>query len=223
MASFDPAHLPVDAIAGERALEAARLNADWLRQRFAEPPRWEPEHSGDQMVRMAQSKGRFRLASVLIPIVLREQGMTILFTRRTADLKDHAGQISFPGGRREDYDASAIDTALRETEEEIGLARQHVEVIGSLPDYFTGTGYRVTPVAGLIQPPFEAIGDPREVAEIFEVPLAFLMDGENHQRRSVELPDPVGRRSFYTMPYEDYFIWGATAGMLRNLFHFLRS
>ena len=139
MASFDPAHLPVDAIAGERALEAARLNADWLRQRFAEPPRWEPEPSGDQMVRMAQSKGRFRLASVLIPIVLREQGMTILFTRRTADLKDHAGQISFPGGRREDYDASAIETALRETEEEIGLARQHVEVIGSLPDYFTGT------------------------------------------------------------------------------------
>ena len=206
MASFDPVNLPVDAVAGESALEAARLNADWLRQRFADPPRWEPEHSGDQMARMAESKGRFRLASVLIPIVLREEGMTVLFTQRTADLKDHAGQISFPGGRREDYDGSAIETALRETEEEIGLARQPI-----------------TPVAGLIQPPFEAVGDPREVAEIFEVPLAFLMDGLNHQRRSVELPAPVGRRSFYTMPYDRYFIWGATAGMLRNLYHFLRS
>ena len=140
MASFDPVNLPVDAVAGETALEAARLNADWLRQRFADPPRWEPEHSGDQMARLAESKGRFRLASVLIPIVLREEGMTVLFTQRTADLKDHAGQISFPGGRREDYDGSAIETALRETEEEIGLARQHIEVIGSLPDYFTGTG-----------------------------------------------------------------------------------
>lgn len=223
MTSFDPVSLPVDAIAGESALEATRLDADWLRRRFADPPRWEPEHSGDQLARMVESKGRFRLASVLIPIVLHPGEPTVLFTQRTADLKDHAGQISFPGGRREDYDSSAIDTALRETEEEIGLARNHVEVIGSLPDYFTGTGYRVTPVAGLIAPPFDTVADPREVAEIFEVPLAFLMDGLNHQRRSVDLPQPAGRRSFYTMPYQRYFIWGATAGMLRNLFHFLRS
>jgi 8-oxo-dGTP pyrophosphatase MutT (NUDIX family) len=223
VASFDPITLPVDAVAGESALDAGRLNADWLRRRFAEPPRWEPEHSGDQLARMAETKGRYRLASVLMPIVLHPDGPTMLFTQRTADLTDHAGQISFPGGRREDYDASAIETALRETEEEIGLARSQVEVIGSLPDYFTGTGYRVTPVAGLIQPPFETLADAREVAEIFEVPLAFLMDGLNHQRRTVDLPPPVGRRSFYTMPYQRYFIWGATAGMLRNLFHFLRS
>ncbi|WDZ94885.1 CoA pyrophosphatase [Herbaspirillum sp. WKF16] len=223
MASFDPVTLPVDAVAGERALDAARLNADWLRRRFSDPPRWEPEHSGDQLARMVEANGRFRLASVLIPIVLRPEGLTVLFTQRTADLKDHAGQISFPGGRREDYDGSAIETALRETEEEIGLGRGHVEVIGSLPDYFTGTGYRVTPVAGLIAPPFDTVPESREVAEIFEVPLAFLMDGLNHQRRSVELPQPVGRRSFYTMPYQRYFIWGATAGMLRNLFHFLRT
>ncbi|MBO9538253.1 CoA pyrophosphatase [Herbaspirillum sp.] len=223
MASFDPAILPVDAVAGEGALEPARLNADWLRRRFADPPRWEPEHSGDQIVRMAEAQGRFRQAAVLMPIVLRPEGLTVLFTQRTDDLKDHAGQISFPGGRREDFDSSAIDTALRETEEEIGLARRHVEVIGSLPDYLTGTGYRVTPVAGLIEPPFDTVADPREVAEIFEVPLAFLMDGANHERRSVDLPPPVGRRSFYTMPYRHYFIWGATAGMLRNLFHFLRG
>lgn len=223
MASFDPVSLPVDAIAGEAALGAERLNADWLRQRFAAPPRWEPEHSGDQMARMAEQSGRFRLASVLMPIVLRPHGLSLLLTLRTADLKDHAGQISFPGGRREDYDSSAIATALRETEEEIGLARQHIEVIGTLPDYFTGTGYRVTPVAALVQPPFDTVADPREVAEIFEVPLSFLMDGINHQRRSVDLPEPAGRRSFYTMPYQHYFIWGATAGILRNLFHFLRG
>jgi len=158
-----------------------------------------------------------------MPIIIRADGPTLLFTQRTADLKDHPGQVSFPGGRMELSDKSPIDTALRETEEEIGLLRQHVEVIGSLPEYFTGTGYRVTPVAGLVRPPFEVIPDPREVAEIFEVPLAFLMDGMNHQRRTVELPSGMGRRTFYTMPYERFFIWGATAGMLRNLFHFLRS
>lgn len=221
MASFDPLTLPVESVAGENALAVDRLNANWLRARFQDPPRWEPETSDEQLARL--STGRFRAASVLMPIVLRPEGLTLLLTQRTADLKDHAGQISFPGGRREDFDSSAVETALRETEEEIGLARDHIEVIGSLPDYFTGTGYRVTPVAGLIKPPFDTVADPREVAEIFEVPLAFLMNGMNHQRRSVELAQPIGRRTFYTMPYERFFIWGATAGMLRNLFHFLRS
>ncbi len=103
----------------------------------------------------------------------------------------------------------------------MGLAREHIEVLGSLPDYLTGTGYQVTPVVGLVTPPFELRADPSEVAEIFEVPLAFLMDGLNHQRLSVELPG--GRRSFYAMPYERFYIWGATAGMLRNLFHLLRA
>ena len=158
---------------------------------------------------------------MLIALVLREHGPTILLTQRTADLTDHPGQISFPGGRAESWDAGPVDTALREAHEEIGLAREHVEVLGSLPDYHTGTGYRVTPVVGLIAPPFALAADPSEVAEIFEVPLAFLMDGLNHQRLSVELPG--GRRSFYAMPYQDYYIWGATAGMLRNLFHFLRA
>ncbi|MFL9923368.1 CoA pyrophosphatase [Herbaspirillum lusitanum] len=220
MASFDPLHLPIDAVAGETALASERMTEAWLRQRFASPPSWQPEINEEQRVRKIE--GRFRSAAVLMPIVMRETGLTMLFTQRTADLKDHAGQVSFPGGRTEEFDASAIDTALRETEEEIGLARSHVEVIGAMPEYFTGTGYRVTPVAGLIKPPFEVLADPREVAEIFEVPLAFLMDGMNHQRRTVELPEQMGRRTFYTMPYDRFFIWGATAGMLRNLFHFLR-
>lgn len=221
MAIFDPLDLPIESVAGEARLDDERMQEDSLRRRFVEARPWTPEINVEQQLR--QSAGTPRPAAVLMPIVLRAQGPTLLFTQRTADLKDHAGQISFPGGRTELSDASPVDTALRETEEEIGLARRHVEVIGSLPEYFTGTGYRVTPVAGLIRPPFDVVPDPREVAEIFEVPLAFLMDGMNHQRRTIELPNDLGRRTFYTMPYERFFIWGATAGMLRNLFHFLRS
>lgn len=217
---FDPTQLPVDAIAGEAALHPERLDAGWLRRRFAAPPpAWEPEAADTVFVKRAVMTP----ASVLVPLVTRPQGLTILLTQRTDHLTDHGGQISFPGGRAEDYDASPVDTALRETEEEIGLHRRHVDVIGSLPDYITGTGYRVTPVVGLIAPPFELLPDANEVAEIFEVPLAFLMDGANHQRLSFELPEGAGRRSFYAMPYERFFIWGATAGMLRNLFHFLRA
>lgn len=221
MASFDPLILPIDSIAGEAGLEAERMQADWLRSRFAESRPWTPEISEEHRIR--QITGTPRPAAVLMPIIIRDGGPTLLFTQRTADLTDHAGQISFPGGRTELSDVSPVDTALRETEEEIGLPRSQVEVIGSLPDYFTGTGYRVTPVVGLVRPPFEVVPDPREVAEIFEVPMAYLMDGVNHQRRSITLTNDLGRRTFYTMPYQRFFIWGATAGMLRNLFHFLRS
>ena len=216
---FDPAQMPVDGLGDEGALDAARLDAAWLRERFASPAPWRPEAVDEAQLRHP----RMTLASVLIPLVLRPQGLTMLLTQRTAHLTDHAGQISFPGGRAEEYDASAIDTALRETEEEIGLDRRHIDILGTLPDYVTGTGYKVTPVVGLVAPPFEMTPDENEVAEIFEVPLAFLMNGANHQRLSFELPEGAGRRTFYAMPYERFFIWGATAGMLRNLFHFLRA
>jgi 8-oxo-dGTP pyrophosphatase MutT (NUDIX family) len=215
---FDPEQLPIDSIGGEAPVDSARLNADWLRRHFAAPPVWLPEA-------LDESVGRRPVmipASVLIPLVARPEGLTMLLTQRTAHLNTHAGQISFPGGRAETYDASPIDTALREAQEEIGLDRRHVEIIGSMPDYLTGTGYHVTPVVGLLTPPFELTADPHEVAEIFEVPLAHLMNGAHHQRLSIDLP-AGGRRSFYAMPYERYFIWGATAGMLRNLFHFLRA
>lgn len=219
--SFDPQQLPIDAIAGEPAVASERLAPDWLRRRFAAaaPPLWTPEER--ERVMPGRAERAPTPASVLVPLILRPHGLTLLLTQRTAHLTDHPGQISFPGGRAEDYDTDAVDTALRESEEEIGLARRHVEILGSLPPYLTGTGYCVTPVVGLVAPPFEVAADPSEVAAIFEVPLAFLMDGANHQRLSVELPG--GRRSFYAMPYEGYFIWGATAGMLRNLFHFLRA
>ena len=154
-------------------------------------------------------------AAVLFPIVLRETSPTVLLTQRTAHLKDHAGQISFPGGRVEVEDPSPVHTALRETEEEIGLNRQHIDVLGFLPEYRTGTGFRVTPVVALVNPPFELALDPFEVAEAFEVPLGFLLDPANHKRHSLHYRGAL--RHFFAMPYGDYFIWGATAGMIRSL------
>jgi 8-oxo-dGTP pyrophosphatase MutT (NUDIX family) len=154
-------------------------------------------------------------AAVLFPIVERDHGHTVLLTQRTAHLRDHAGQISFPGGRVEDDDPTPVDTALRETEEEIGLAREHVEILGFLPEYRTGTGFKVTPVVALVRPPFELALDPFEVAEAFEVPLAFLLDPANHKQHSLHYRGAL--RHFFAMPYGDYFIWGATAGMIRSL------
>lgn len=154
-------------------------------------------------------------AAVLFPIVLRDAEPTVLLTQRTSHLRDHAGQISFPGGRVEAHDLSPVHTALRETEEEIGMAPDRVEVLGFLPEYLTSTGFRVTPVVGLVQPPFVLRPDPFEVAEIFEVPLAFLLDPANRQRHSREWRGRL--RHYFAMPYGDYFIWGATAGMIVSL------
>ncbi len=218
---FDPELIPVESIATEAAVDSARLTSEWLRRRFVEPIAWSPEFTDEHRLR---SEAKVMTpASVLLPIIERPQGLTMLFTQRTAHLTDHGGQVSFPGGRADQEDSSPIHTALREAEEEIGLQRRHIDVIGTLPDYMTGTGYHVTPVVALVTPPFELRAEPFEVAEIFEVPLAFLMNGLHHQRRTVELPNGAGRRTFYAMPYERFFIWGATAGMLRNLFHFLRA
>ncbi len=154
-------------------------------------------------------------AAVLFPIVRRPERPTVLLTQRTAHLRDHAGQISFPGGRVEAEDLSPVHTALRETEEEIGLAREHVEILGFLPEYRTGTGFRVTPVVALVEPPFDLQPDPFEVAEVFEVPLAFLLDPANHKQHEMHYRGAL--RRYYAMPYGDYFIWGATAGMIRSL------
>jgi 8-oxo-dGTP pyrophosphatase MutT (NUDIX family) len=216
---IDPQRLPVDSIAGEAALPLERLSGEWLRERLAKPPVWEPELPEDLRERFAS----LRRAAVLVPIVERPSGLTMLLTQRTAHLSSHPGQVSFPGGGAEEGDASPVETALRETEEEIGLDRRHVEIIGELPEHVTASGFLVQPVVGLVKPPFDLVAESNEVAEIFEVPLSFLMDGMNHQRMSFELPNGAGRRSFYAMPYERFFIWGATAGMLRNLFHLLRA
>jgi len=154
-------------------------------------------------------------AAVLIPVIAHPGELTLLFTQRTTHLKSHAGQVSFPGGRAEPGDASAEFTALREAGEEIGLAAERIEILARLPDYRTRTGFRVTPVIGLVTPPLELSPDPREVAEVFEVPLAFLLDPRNRQRRTREFQgQQVG---YYVFEYQDRVIWGATAGMLVNL------
>ena len=220
-ALFDPKSIPIIGVAGEAALAPERMQADWLRQRFTAPVAWQLEHGDEHLARISNQD--LKPASVLVPLVMHADAITVLLTQRTAHLKDHAGQISFPGGRAEPSDADAVETALREAQEEVGLMSQHVQVLGTLPEYFTISNYRVTPVVALLTPPFDLQADPHEVETIFEVPLAFLMDGRHHQRHSIELPTGQGRRGFYSMPYQDFFIWGATAAMLRNLFHFLRA
>lgn len=185
---------------------------DWLRQRLAGPRRLQPVEED------AVPQG-LTPAAVLVPVIERPEGLTVLLTQRTAHLSDHAGQVSFPGGRCELTDATPVFTALRETKEEIGLDPTLVEVLGLLPEYRIVTGFSVTPVVGLVRPPFELHPDSSEVAEVFETPLAFLLDPANHQRHSMEIGGVM--RHYYAMPYEGYFIWGATAGMLVSLYRLL--
>lgn len=165
--------------------------------------------------------GELTRAAVLVPLVDRPEGMTVLLTQRTDHLHDHAGQVSFPGGRVEAQDADAVATALRETQEEIGLSPAQVDVVGQLDDYVVRTGFLVRPVVAIVAPPFELSLDEFEVADVFEVPLSFVLDPGNHQRRSRVWQ---GReRFFYVLPFEDRYIWGATAGMLINLYEALRD
>lgn len=171
--------------------------------------------SGADIVESGSPSGGLTPAAVLVPLVVRESGVTVLLTQRSQNLHDHPGQISFPGGRLEADDASVEAAALRETFEEIGLHDRHVDILGRLPDYCTGTGFRVSPVVGLVAQPFELVVDAFEVDEVFEVPLAFLMDRANHQLHRREVAGRV--REYVAMPFGERFIWGATAGMLVSL------
>jgi len=189
----------------------------WLRRHFATAgPPAEPVY-GDQGAR--PEREALQPASVLLPIVARASELTVLFTQRTAHLKAHSGQVSFPGGRAEAHDATPEATALRETREEIGLDPRHVELLGRLPEYRTRTGFRVTPVVGVVAPPFELNPDAYEVEEVFEVPLSFLLDPRHHLRQSREWQGET--RWFFAIPYGERYIWGATAGMLVNLYRYL--
>jgi 8-oxo-dGTP pyrophosphatase MutT (NUDIX family) len=220
---FDPQMVPIqEPYINAPPVSIDVLQPDALRRRFEESKPWTPELTDEsrQSIEYIQGGGK-RIAAVLIPIVQKDDHLSVLLTKRAEHLNDHAGQISFPGGRKEDSDIDLKHTALREAHEEIGLHHHHVEYLGHLPDYFTITGYQVTPIVGLVSSVEELVPDTNEVAEIFEVPLSFLMNPANHQVR--EWVGPDGRRRFYAMPYESKFIWGATAGMLRNLYHFLRA
>ncbi len=164
---------------------------------------------------MTPPSAELRPAAVLVPLIDRAGGMSVLLTRRTAHLSKHAGQIAFPGGRIEAGDRDAAAAALRETEEEVGLPRGHVTLIGRLDTYVTGTGFEITPLVGIVSVPFPLAADPFEVSEIFEVPLAFVLDPRNHHRTDRIYEHRP--RTFFVLPFEDRFIWGATAGMLVNL------
>lgn len=159
---------------------------------------------------------RLRDAAVLIPVVDHGDASTVILTKRAEKLKSHSGQIAFPGGRIDPTDASAEAAAVRETIEEIGLTPSYVDVIGRLPDYVTGSGYRIAPVLGIVRPGFHLTLNPGEVDDAFEVPLGFLMDPLNHNRASRIFQDR--ERFFYAMPYEERYIWGVTAGIIRALY-----
>lgn len=217
--NFDPRQVPVIGTDSHLpAVPAAGQTPQALRARFAHPPRWQPE---------VRKEARFAPrtpahAAVLVPLVLREE-LTVLLTQRTEQLSTHSGQVAFPGGRQDPEDADATATALREAQEEVGLDPGQVEVLGSLPVYETGTAFMVTPVVALVQPDAALHPNPYEVADVFEVPLRFLLDPTHHQRHRLHWQGL--EREWFSMPYLDAgrerYIWGATAGMLRNFYRFM--
>lgn len=200
------------------AVDHERLSPNALRHRFQQPPNWKPEVVAEKRF----GNRTPAQAAVLMGIVQRPVP-TLILTQRTAQLKTHSGQIALPGGKLDPTDANAIEAALRESHEEVGLNPAHVEVLGTLPVYVTGTAFVVTPVVALIAETAQLQSNPDEVADVFEIPLPFLMDPANHRWHRFEWEGGV--RTWYSMPYFDgqrqRFVWGATAGMLRNLYRFL--
>ena len=216
---FDPHQVPVIRVDVDLpGVGWATLTPHAIRQRFANPPQWSPEFLAEPRF----SDRKAVAASVLVPLVMRERPM-VLLTQRTVHLSSHSGQIAFPGGKADPEDADATATALREAQEEIGLQPADVEVIGTLPIYTTGSAAIVTPVVALVQPGIVLRPNSFEVADVFEVPLEFLMNPANHRHHAVEWAGAT--RHWMSMPYQDgdreRFIWGATAGMLRNFYRFL--
>ncbi len=218
---FDARQVPVTRIdAHLPAVSAAHLTSQAVRERFATPPLWQPE-----IVQERRFLDReIAQAAVLLGLVMREE-LTVLLTQRTAHLSTHSGQVAFAGGKCDEIDANPSATALREAFEEVGLEAQHVQVLGELPQYKTGSAFHVTPVVALISPEMTIRANPEEVDAVFEVPLSFLMNPAHHRWHSHEFEGVV--RQWLSMPYldgeQERFIWGATAGMIRNFYRFMSA
>lgn len=219
--NFDPRAVPIVGVDGHLpAVPGHALAPAAIRQRFAQPPVWEPEVWAERKFAEREPAR----ASVLVPIVMRERPM-VLLTERTTHLSTHSGQVAFPGGKRDATDVDDADTALREAEEEIGLTRDYAEVVGAMPTYTTGTQFIITPVVALVRPDYPLVLNAFEVADAFEVPLDFLMNPAHHRRHRIEWAGAT--REWFSMPYADgeteRFVWGATAAMLRNFYRFLSA
>jgi 8-oxo-dGTP pyrophosphatase MutT (NUDIX family) len=219
--AFDPQLVPVFQVdAHLEAVPAEHLTPEALQARFANPPTWQPE-----LVRERKFMNRTPAqAAVLVGLVMRDEPM-VLLTQRPAHMSTHPGQIAFAGGKCDEGDANAAATALREAHEEVGLDARHVQVLGTLPEYVTGSAFYVTPVVALISPAMTLQLNTREVSDAFEVPLAFLMNPAHHRWHRHDFEGVT--REWLSMSYQDgeqlRFVWGATAGMLRNFYRFLRA
>ena len=219
--AFDPQRVPVFQVDTHlAAVPAGHLTPEALEVRFANPPVWQPE-----LVRERKFMDRPPAqAAVLLAVVMREEP-TVLLTQRPSHMSTHAGQIAFAGGKCDETDLDVAATALREAYEEVGLDARHVKVLGTLPEYVTGSAFYVTPVVALISPAMTLQLNTHEVSDAFEVPLAFLMDPANHRWHRYEFEGVT--REWLSMPYQDgeqlRFVWGATAGMLRNFYRFLQA
>jgi len=221
---FDPQTQPIVPLSDILLpLNNATMELDFIQKAFSSSVDWQVEPVFTESFQ-ADSLDLIGIvqAAVFVPLVQRSDGLHLLFTRRASHLYDHAGQICFPGGRIESTDQDAVAAALRETQEEIGVTPDYIQLIGTQPGFLTSTRFTMKPVIGYVRPGFTIRPDLTEVAEVFEVPLSFLMDPANHFLHRAHLPDG-GHRFYFSMPWKNYFIWGATAALIRNFYHFLSA
>ena len=223
MPGFDPQAQPVVPLPSLAPLSPACLDLDFICSAFSRPVPWQVEPVFHELFLPSaiQAPG-IKPAAVFVPLIPHDTGLGVLFTRRASHLYNHGGQISFPGGRIEASDPDPVHAALRETHEEIGVDPGFVQLIGTQPAFLTTTQYAMTPVVGVLKPGYTLSPNASEVAEIFEVPLSALMDPRLHQLHCVNFPDG-SQRHYFSIRWQSYFIWGATAALIRNFYHQLAA
>ena len=224
-AGFDPETQPIVAVSTDLSpLRNESLQLDFIRQAFCRSIAWqvEPVFTESFNVDAKAPCAEIVRAAVCLPLVQRPEGLHVILTRRSPYLSDHGGHIACPGGRIESFDASPVEAALRETWEEIGVSREFIEILGTHPGFLTSTRFSMKPVIAYVMPGFSVHADASEVAEIFEVPLSFLMNPANHMLHRANLPNG-GHRNYFSIRWGEYFIWGATAALLRNFYHYLSA